>query len=76
MRSYYLPLSRFPTPNARIQSLRMGPTKKTNHIAMSIECLDTGKELLVVSQGYKNLRVIPYRLLEDRQGSLTNLMLF
>ena len=43
---------------------------------MSIECLDTGEKLLVVSQGNKDLRVVPYRLLKDRQGSLTDFMLF
>jgi hypothetical protein len=43
---------------------------------MSIECLDTRKELLVVSQGNKDLRVVPYRLLKDGQRSLTDFMLF
>ena len=57
-------------------SHRDGYGQRTYHVAMSVECLDTRKQLFVVSKGDKNLRVIPHCLLKDGQGSLADFMLF
>ena len=54
----------------------MGVDKRTHHVAMPVECLDTRKQLFVVSKGDENLRVIPHCLLKDGQGSLADFVLF
>ena len=43
---------------------------------MPIKRLDTRQQLLVVSQRDQHLTLVPHRLLQHRQGSLRDLVLF
>lgn len=46
-----------------------------NHVGMTVKRLDTGQELLVVSQGDEDLALVTDGLLQDREGALGDLPL-
>lgn len=47
-----------------------------HHVRVTVECFDSCEELLVVSKGDEDLCVVADGLLEDREGTLGDLVLF